>query len=773
MDYSRILEEVLHRKEYLIIDERVVRADALDKAIGKARFTADYISDGAVCVRVVRSTKPHALIREIDTKGALGVPGVLRVITADHIPGENQIGYALPDQPLLNRGKVHFIGDPIALVCAEDEYAAAEGVDAVRVEYEPLPAVFDTDSALKPGAPLVHRGGNVAVTTRIRKGDLEKGLAEGDVEVEHVYETPYQEHMYLETEAAFAVPEGAGKVTVIGTMQSPFLVREMTAKVLGYSLNQVRIVQALTGGAFGGKDDMGPLVCAKAALAAVALNRPAALVFDRDESIMASNKRFPAKIRYRSSASREGKITAAEVDITVDCGAYANRAPFWLWRMAAHAAGPYEVPNVSVDGRVIYTNKVFGGSFRGFGDPAIHFAAESQVDELAERLGIDPVEFRLRNVLRPGSKTTCDQVVDHSVGIEECLVRVAEASDWRRKRGEYAHAREGSKVFGMGVGCAYHGISTSRGTPDWSAASVIINQDGSVTYRTGICELGQGSQTGHAKIVAEILGLPLSAIRVEGPDTDSTPNTKPTHGSRGLMMGGTAAADAALRLRRRLNRLAAELLECDEADVEIRKGRVYVRGESSGGISFAGLARELYNRGVSPAQYGFYAAPQRFFDPTTGLGVSYSVYTYAATVVEVGVDTETGVVDVLRVYPAMDVGRAIDRGLIEGQIQGAVSQGIGFTLMEQLVVEDGAVLNKSFLDYVIPSVEDTPEIAEAILVEEPYRHSAFGAKGVGEPAIISVIPAIINAIHQATGLRLRRLPVTPERLYFALRRSSE
>lgn len=773
MDYSRILEDLLGRREYLVIDERVVGVDALDKALGKARFTADFIPDGAVWVRVVRSTEPHALIWGIDPKGALGVPGVLGVITADQIPGENQVGYALPDQPLLNREKVRFIGDPIALVCAEDEYAAAEGLEAFRVEYETLPAVFNTDTAQNPEAPMVHEGGNVAVTTRIRKGDLERGLAEGDVEVEHVYETPYQEHMYLETEAAFAFPEGAGKITVIGTMQSPFLVREMTARVLGLSLNQVRVIQPITGGAFGGKDDMGPLVCAKAALAAMLLKRPAALVFDRDESVAASNKRFPSKIRYRSSANRDGRITAAEVDITVDCGAYANRAPFWLWRMTAHAAGPYEVPNVSVDGRAVYTNKVFGGSFRGFGDPAIHFAAESQVDELAEGLGMDPVEFRLRNVLRPGSKTTCDQVVDHSVGMEECLTRVADASEWRRKRGEYTHSKGGRTVIGIGVGCAYHGISTSRGTPDWSAASVIINQDGSVTYRTGICELGQGSQTGHAKIVAEILGLPLSAIRVEGPDTDSTPDAKPTHGSRGLMMGGTAAADAAVRLRQRLNVLAAELLECDEGEVEIRGGRVYVRDEPSRWISFAGLARELYNRGVSPSQYGFYAAPKRFFDPTTGLGVSYSVYTYAATVAEVGVDTETGFVNVLRVYPAMDVGKAIDRRLIEGQIEGAVLQGIGFTLMEQLVVEDGAVLNKGYSDYVIPSVEDTPEIAGAIIVEEPYRHSAFGAKGVGEPAIISVIPAIVNAIHNATGLRLRRLPVTPERLYLALRRGSE
>jgi len=768
MEYDKILENLLGRDDYLVVGHSVVRTDALEKALGRARFTADYIPKGTAVVKVVRSSQPHARIK-VDVKAALGVPGVLAVLTAADIPGHNQIGYALPDQPFLNGEKVHYIGDPIALVCAENEYAAAEAVDAVEVEYDPLPASFTLDAALQPDAEPIHEDGNVAVTTRIRKGDAERGFSAAEVEVEDTYETPYQEHMYLEPEAAYAVPEGAGKVTVVGTMQSPFLVREKVAHVLGWSLSQVRIIQALTGGAFGGKDDMGPLVCAKAALAAVKLGRPAALVFDRDESVAYTPKRFPARIRYRSGADGEGRITAVEVDITVDCGAYANRAPFWLWRMTAHAAGPYEVENASVDGRAVYTNKVFGGSFRGFGDVAIHFAAESQVDRLAEELGMDPVEFRLRNVLRPGSRTTCDQLLDHSVGMEECLRGAAEAAGWKRGR---ELGRRGSRVRGVGVGCAYHGISTSRSTPDWSAASLILNQDGSFTYRTGICELGQGSPVGHAKIVAEIIGAPLSSIRIEVPDTDSTPNAKPTHGSRGLMLGGTAAADAALKLRQRMISVAAEMLGCPESDVDLREGRAFNKQDPSEGVSFAELAEELYVRGVSPAAYGFYTSPRRFYDPETGLGVNYSVYTFAASVVEVEVDTETGQVDMVKVWPAMDVGRAIDPLMIEGQIHGAVSQGIGFTLMERLVVEDGLVLNPNFKDYVVPSALDTPEVAETIIVEEPYRHSAFGAKGVGEPAIISIVPAIANAIHNATGLRFNTLPITAERLYAALRRRS-
>jgi len=767
MEYDKILKDMLGREDYLVVGRSVVRTDALDKALGRSKFTADYIPKGTAVVKVVRSAKPHALIKRVHVDAALRVPGVMTVLTAADVPGHNQIGYALPDQPFLNGEKVHYIGDPIALVCGENEYAATEGVDAIDVEYEPLPAAFDIDTALGAEAGNIHEGGNVAVTTRIRKGDVKKGFSEARVEVEETYETPYQEHMYLEPEAAYAVTEGTGKVTVVGTMQSPFLVREMVAHILGWNLNQVRIIQALTGGAFGGKDDMGPLVCSKAALAAVKLGKPAAIVFDRDESAAYTPKRFPARIKYRSGADGRGRITSVELDITIDCGAYANRAPFWLWRMTAHAAGPYEVPNVLVDGRAVYTNKVFGGSFRGFGDVAMHFAVESQIDRLADELGMDPIEFRLRNVLKPGLRTATDQLLEHSVGMEKCLRGVAEASDWASRR---EPKRIGDKVRGVGVGCAHHGISTSRGAPDWSAASLILNQDGTLTYRTTICELGQGTPFGHAKIVAEILGAPLSSIRVEIPDTDTMPNARPTHGSRGLTLGGSAAADAALKLRRRMVEIAADLLSCDEASVDMRSGRAFDRGDPSKEVGFKELAEELYVRGVSPAVYGFFLPPRRFFDPKTGLGVSYPVYTFAASVVELEVDVETGQVFVVKVWPAMDVGKAIDPLMIEGQIHGAISQGIGFVLMEQLKVDDGLVLNPNFTDYVIPSAPDTPEVAETIIVEEPYKHSAFGVKGVGEPAIISIVPAITNAIHHATGVWFNTLPVTAERLHAALRR---
>ena len=766
MEYDKVLKNILGRDDYLIVGKSIARSDSLDKALGKAKFTADYIPRGTMVVKVFRSSLPHALIKKIHTEAASSQQGVIDVITAKDVPGINQIGYAIADQPFLNDRKAHFVGDPIALVCAEDEYSAAAGIDAMEVEYESLKPLFDTRSALRPEAPPIHDGGNTAITTRIRKGDVEKGFAGSEIEIEDTYETPYQEHMYLEPDAAYAVPEGSGKVTVIGTMQSPFLVREKAAQVLGWTLNQVRVIQALTGGGFGGKDDMGPLVCSKAALAAVHTGRPAALVFDRDETTAFTPKRFPARIRYRSGADINGLVKAAEVDITLECGAYANRAPFWLWRQTAHAAGPYSVPNVSVDGRAVYTNKPFGGSFRGFGNVAMQFATESQMDKMASELGMDPVEFRLRNVLREGSTTTCNQLLDHSVGIEKCLKGVAKASGWNTLR---KGVSSGSKVRGAGVACAYHGISTSRSTPDWSASSIIMNEDGTFTYRTGICELGQGAPQGHLRIVSEILGAPLDSIRIEMPDTDSTPDAKPTHGSRGLMLGGTAAADAALKMRERMLQTAGEALGCSAQSIELREGRATDRDQPSRSMSFEQLAKELYVRGVPPASYGFYSSPKRFYDPETGLGVNYSVYTFSATVAEVEVDLETGKVDVKRVWPSMDVGKAVDPMMIEGQIEGAISQGMGFALTEKLELVEGVVLNPNYKDYIIPSSCDTPWIDKPHIVEEPYKHSIFGVKGVGEPAIISVVPAITNAVFNATGLRFNTLPITAERLHTALK----
>ncbi len=769
MEYDKILTDILGRKDFLVVGKNVTRTDALDKALGKAKYAADYVPKETTILKVYRSTVAHARIKSIDTAEALKIPGVEAIYTGADITGNNQIGYALPDQPFLNDKKVHYVGDPIALICAKDEYAADEAMGKVHVDYEELPAYLDLDSALA-GSEDIHDGGNVAVITKIRKGDIAGVFENADAVVEDTYWSPFQDHMYIETEAAYAIP-GESKVTVIANGQSPFLCREKVAHVLGWDLNQVQIIQTLTGGAFGGKDDQGPLLCAYAAFAALKLGKPVVHIWNREESLKFSNKRFPARIHYKSACTKDGKVTGIEVKITLECGAYANRSPFWLWRQTAHAGGPYEIENCFIDGQAVYTNKVYGGSFRGFGDLALHFACEQQMDKLAHAIGMDPIEFRLKNVLVEGGKTTCDQILDSSVGIKECLEAVRDASDWANNR---EPVWDGTKVRGYGVGLAYHGISTSRSTPDWSAASLMMNQDGSCNYRTGIVEIGQGSPFGHVKIVSEIIGVPPEKIRIDLPDTDSTLNAKPTHGSRGLMVGGTAAAKAALMLRESMVNCAAELFEVDADRIDLRDNKAYDRKDKDTVIDIKELAEEMYLRGYDPGAHGYFKAPKRFFDPETGLGVNYSVYTFAATVAEVEVDTETGETSVIKIWPAMDCGRAIDPLMIEGQIEGAISQGMGFALMENMEINDkGEVINPNFTDYVIPSSMDTPEIEPCIIVEKPYAHGAFGAKGVGEPAIISIVPTITNAIYHATGQRFSTIPIRPWEMHKKLKEARQ
>lgn len=744
-----------------VLGKPMVRLDAWDKLSGRLKFTGDMKVHGMLYAKVVRSKIPHGVLKGVSDSEALGIPGVIAVYTAEDIPGENQVGYAVEDQPLLAYKRVRFIGDPVAIVVAESRRSAWLACQHVEVDVDPLPAVFTVEDALKPDAPKIHPHGNVAETSRIRKGDVDEAFSRAYVTVENVYRLEHQEHVYLETEAALAIPE-SGRITVIGGMQSPFLVRRMISRVLGLEESRIRIIQAPTGGAFGGKDDMGPLVCGKAAVAAYNIGRPVLLVYNREESIVSSNKRHPAIIRYASAVDRNGKLLGVKVDITMDVGAYANRGPYVLWRATFHSAGPYHVPNVWVDGRAVYTNKVFSGSFRGFGDPQIHFAAESQMDILAQKLGMDPLEFRLKNALRPGQDTTCGQVLDHSVGIVEALTRIREASGWDKLR--RLHGRDkGRYRRGVGVACAYHGISTSKGVPDYSAASVIVNRDATVLYRSGICMLGQGSLTGHAKIVAEILGIPLDWIRISERDTDSVPDSRPTHGSRGLMAGGTAAADAAWKVRRKLEKVARKILGVNGA-IRFRNGIVYAEDSPEKAVSFRKVVEEAYRLGIIPAAYGFYHLPERYFDPETGLGKAYACYTFIVNVVELQVDTLTGEVRVLRVWSAADVGKAIDPLLIRGQIEGAIVQGIGYALMERLVLREGQILNPNLTDYTIPVATDTPEIMEPIIVEDEYRNSAFGAKGVAEAALIPTPPAIANAINYATDIRLKEIPMTREKI---------
>ena len=780
-EYVKIVEELFEKvKKFTYVGKHMQRWDAIEKILGKARFTADYANlyKNLAYFYSVRTKYAHARIRKIDVSEAEKVPGVLRVITHKDIPGVNDVGYVIPDQPLLAYNKVRYIGDIVALIVADDPYVAEEAAEKVYVDYEPLPVILDPLEIVDPVTleekkhVLIHdeRESDVVARYRIRTGDVKKGFEQAAVIIENEYRTQYVEHAYMEPEAALAIPEPDGGITVIASTQCPYEARRAIAKVLAMPFNKIRVVVPPLGGGFGGKEDVANEIGTKAALAALLTGRPAIAVHKREESIIGHSKRHPAIMWYKHGATRDGKLVAVEARIILDTGAYASLGPFVAWRATVHSVGPYKVPNAKVDTVAVYTNGVYAGAFRGFGNPQIHFAVEQQMDLLAEELGMDPVEFRLKNVLRNGDRTVHGQLLDHGVGLEEALVKAAEAADWYRKRVEYAK-QTGTVRRGIGVALLWHGNSIGAEGADYSAVSIIINRDGSITFRTGLIDMGQGAIQGLIMLAAEVLGVPPEYFRVEIPDTASVPDAGPTVASRSTAMGGNATLVAAYKLRKKLNEVAADLLKCDPDDVEIRAPEVYCRSDPTKKIRWIDLVEECFWRGVSLQEYGYYRAPKAKWDDETGHGEPYFTYTFGAIIAEVVVDMETGKTYVERMITAYDIGRVVNRVGAELHAEGGAIQGLGYALMEEIVHSpEGKVWNPNLYAYYIPTILDAPKEIVPIFVEAGYIRGPFGAKGLGEPSINGIAPAIANAIANAIGARIKSLPITPEKVYLELKR---
>ncbi len=767
LEYLEEVRTLLHGKSYKVVGTDVRRVDGLEKVTGLAKYAADYLIEKALRVKAVRSPFAHAIVKRIDKASALKVPGVEAVIIAEDVPGENQIGYLVDDQPILTT-KARYVGDIVALVVARDERATWQGADQLRVDYEELPAVFDPQEALK-GNFKIHDHGNIAAEAKVKKGNVEEAFRQCDVIVERTYRAGSQDHAYLEPEAAVAIPTGMKGVTVIGTTQNPFRTRHTVARVLGWRDSEVTVMTPYIGGGFGGKDTYGPLICCLATLAAVILGKPAMIVYPRYESFAYRFKRGPFEIKFKTGATKDGKLKAIQVDYIVDAGGYATWSVGFTKRAAYHATGVYEVDHVKVEGLAVYTNNLPNAAFNGFGNPQMLFAAESQMDIMAEALHMDPVEFRLKNALVPGSRTGTNQLLDHAVGIKELIQRVGEKADWRGKRAQYAGDQPGNKRRGIGIGCSWHGCGTTGFKRDWAGASVIVNPDGSVTYSTGIVEIGQGTTTSHAMMVAEVLGIPFERVRVDANNTGTMPDSGETHAQRGTIIGGTAAVDAALKIRKRMNKLAAELWECTEEEVAFENGETYNLKHPSQRIAFKDLAYEMYMRGIPPAEYGFIKARRGVPDPETGQGDPYAAYTFGCTIAEVEVDLETGQVEVLRLVPGVAAGKIIQPAVAKGQVYGCGMLGLGYALTERVVRQDGKMMNPSYIDYLIPTIKDKPEMADLVCVEDEYKYSGFGAKGVGEIAFIATPLAIANALYQATAIRFCEMPLDMEKIYFALR----
>lgn len=777
--YAKIVEGVLNAARILrggprpedttpagSLGESVIRPDSLQKALGLSRYGADLKIPGMLHAKVLRSANPHARLVGIDTSEARKLPGVEAVLTSADIPGCNLLSRPrerIKDQPFLVEDRVRRVGDPLAVVAATSEETAQLALAKIKVEYQPLPAVFDPASALEPGAAKLHPDGNLLSYQRITQGDIAKGFGQADLVVENRYVTPFLEHAYLEPEVAVAYPSERGRITIETPFgQSPYIARDSIAAVLGLEPDKVRLKAVTTGGSFGGKSDV--FLQAVPALLCHKLGRPVRLKYDREESFQTTTKRHSAIMSYLTGATREGKITALKAHILLDTGAYAAAGAGVCQRAALHATGPYEIPNVLVEARAVYTNNPVCSTMRGPGVPQVTFALESQLDILAARLGIDPLELRVMNALGPDSPTAHGQILGPGLGIKDTLKAIR---PWYRAAKERLAAPSSGQVQrGVGLACMWYGLGTKMPAPAQVYLELLL--DGKIGLFTGAAEMGQGITTALAQLAAEELGVPFSAITVTNADTDLTPPGAYPTASRQSMYSGNAIRQAASDLRGLLLDLASELLEDKKENIKYEQGQFFSPAYPDQRVSLARLAALCQAKGISPRSHGSYDTDLiTGLDAKSGQGTPYMSCATATQLAEVEVNINTGAVKVLRVVAAQDVGKAINPRDVQGQIEGGIMMGLGFALTEEFV--PGKTHN--FSQYRIPRMKELPELIP-LIVEVPEKAGPFGVKGLGECASLGTAPAIINALASATGKRIFRVPATRKRILEAIRTQS-
>lgn len=742
------------------------RPDAAAKAAGHTRYVGDLAMPGMLHAAVAVSPEASARVLGIDTAAARRVQGVAAVLTAHDLPGANLIGVIYPDQPLLVTDRVRMVGDRLALVAARTPEAAWTAARAVAPLLEPLPAVHDPVAALAPDAPAVHEGGNLVREFRVVRGDLEEQRGRAAVVVEASYEVGGQDHAYLEPQACLAIPEGRRRITVVASCQCPFYVQHAVARVLGLPLAAVRVEQAPTGGAFGGKEDYPSEPAACAAVLAWHTGRPVRLVFPRELDLQVTTKRHPVTVRHRWGADGDGRLLFAEVDAVLDAGAYVGLSTVVAERANVSAIGPYRVPAVRVSTRVALTNNLFGGAFRGFGAPQVTWAAEATLDRIARRLGLDPVEIRRRNVLDDEDRVTCTgQVLPRPVLARECLERAAGLVRWD----EGAGPARGDAREGLGVSLVMYGCNLHHGGQrlDRSSAVVILQPDGSAVVRVGLTEMGQGNLAACQTVAAAALGLDPARVEVWQPDTTTVADSGPTVASRGAHASGMAILDACRRLRERLDPVAAELLGCAPGEVALERGVARAAGDGGRSLPVAAVATEMAARRIETVATGWYRSPERGYDPETGQGEPYEFYAFACHAARVEVDPALGLIRVREVAAAHDVGTVLHRAALEGQVEGGVVQAVGWAVSEELHLERGRLLNPNLTDYVLPTAADAPTVRIAVLESEGDA-GPFGAKGIGEPSFIPTAAAVRNAVVAALGVEVDRLPMTPPTVVAAL-----
>ena len=738
-------------KDFAVLGKSVVKKDTMEKVLGTARFAADLKMPGMLYGGVLRSTITSGYVKALDASAALAMEGVVCVLTYKDIPGKNRIGIIIKDEPILVDDKIRRYGDAIAVVAAESPDILEDALNAIRVEYEEIEPVLSMERAAQSDSPKVHGDTNVHQVRHLEHGNVDEAFARCDVIIENDYETPVLSHMFIEPDAGLAVYEN-GIMTVYSSTQNPHYDRGEIAAMLNFPNNRVTSVQAATGGGFGGKLDIS--VQCHAALLAYHTGRPVRIVRSRRESTMVSSKRHAMKMHYKTGATKDGKILAVQATLLSDTGAYASYGPAVITRAAVHAAGPYEIPNVRVDATFDYTNNPMAGAFRGFGVPQVAVAHEGQMNALARALNMDPIEIRLLNAHRPGSVTSTGQVLGDDVSFIQCLEQAR------------AKAREvlppcipsaPNKRRGRGYGCMYYGVGNT-GLPNPAGAFLEVLPDASVNLMVGCADIGQGSTSAMAQIAAEELGLEYEDIRVTFANTQVTPEGGATSASRQTFISGSATMLAARMAKKTLAEVAAAFLKVPEKDLVFRHREVYSASDPGVRMTYRELMGEMKRLGRLALGCGSYNPKTTGLNPADMSGVPFEVYSYAATIVDLEVDVETGLVDVLNVISAHDVGTAVNRQAVEGQIEGGVVMGTGFALLEKIETKNGRITNPVFSKYLLATSMDAPNIYP-IVVEGSGTAGPFGAKGVGEPALIPTIPATADAVEDALHIHFGRLPI--------------
>jgi xanthine dehydrogenase molybdenum-binding subunit len=738
-----------------VIGTSVRRPDVLGKVTGQARYAGDLALPGMLHAKIKRSTVAHANIKRIDASRALALPGVKAVLTHENVPRVLHYGSPHPrsasvtrDQYILDR-KVRYWGEGVAALAAVSEEIAEEALELIEVEYEKLPALLTVEQALASSI-LIHETKNNLVVDPVvvKRGDIERGFREAELIIEGSYEMGRPMPAYMEPNVCVFQWDDEGRLTAWISTQTPFMVRGILAEVLGLPLAKVRVLVDHMGGGFGAKQDLfqTEFLCA---LLAREARRPVRLEYTRKETFLGGRSRHPGTVWLKQGFTREGRITARQARVTLNSGAYGSHGPGVTAVGTTALTSLYRCDNVHLEGRCVYTNTPIAGAYRGYGVVQAYYALDIQLDEAAEKLGIDPAELKLRNAVREGDIAPSGHpIVGH--GLEDCIRRGIQEVRWNERRKSARH--------GWGMGCEMHGSSAYPGIKEQGNATVRMNEDGSVQLFTGTTGLGTGAHTALAQIVAEELGMRFEDVTVVHGDTDVVPWDIGAFASHTTYMGGRAAQMAAAQVKKQLLERASESLEAASADLQISGGIISVKG-SDRAISVRDVVSP--KKGIPSAQLVGSAT----FQPTKS-------YSFAAHFVEVEVDTETGQIDVLQVVPVHEIGKVIHPVAAAGQIEGGIQQGIGHTLTEDYVIDltDGRSLNAGFVDYKMPLSMDMPPIRTILLETAPDPHGPFGAKGLGEDPIIAIGPAIANAVYDAIGVRFRHYPITPEQVLEKLKK---